>query len=125
MARDFSKRRQIAMRATMYLTMTQQDFEDVINEAPRIVAQRLPLSADQKQGNLRDEIRKVDPLAAGLLEKFIETYTEWWKASCAATQGEPDSKESAKDIQRLIDKRGQMRSALISYLNSQYPSTDD
>ena len=55
------------------------------------------------------EIIKTDPLAAGLLEKFIEVYTEWWTASSAAIQGEPGSHESARNIQRLIDKRGKIR----------------
>jgi hypothetical protein len=109
----------------MYLAMTQQDFEDVIDEAPRIVATRLGLSVDQEQAQLLGQIREADPLAAGLLEKFIEAYKEWWTASCAATQGGPNSIESAKVVRRLIDKRGQMRSALISYLSSQHPSPGD
>ncbi len=110
----------------MYLNMTQQDFEDVIDDAPPIVATRLGLSVDQDQNQLLGQIRQTDPpLAAGLLEKFIEAYKEWWTASCATTQGGPDSTESAKVIWRLIDKRGQMRSALMSYLNSQYPTTSD
>lgn len=106
----------------MYLTMTQQDFQNVIDDAPRIVATRLGLSLDQSQDRLLQQIRETDPLAGGLLEKFIEAYKEWWTASCEATQGGADSTESAKVVQRLIDKRGQMRSALISYLNSQHPS---
>jgi hypothetical protein len=109
----------------MYLNMTQQDFEDVIDDAPRIVATRLGLSVDQVQNQLLGQIRQTDPLAAGLLEKFIKAYKEWWTASCATTQGGPDSTESVKVIWRLIDKRGQMRSALMSYLNSQYPTTSD
>jgi hypothetical protein len=109
----------------MYLAMTQQDFEDVIDEAPRIVATRLGLSVDQEQAQLLGQIRDTDPLAAGLLEKFIEAYEEWWTASCQATQGGPDSTETAKVVRRLIDKRGQMRSALISYLNSQHPTPCD
>ena len=108
----------------MYLSMTQQDFQDVIDDAPRIVATRLGLSVDQDQHQLLEQIRETDPLAAGLLEKFIDAYKEWWSASCAVTQGGPDSAESAKVVQRLIDKRGQVRSALISYLNSQHPSVD-
>ncbi len=36
----------------MHLAMTQQDFEDVIDEAPRIVATRLGLSVDQEQAQL-------------------------------------------------------------------------
>ena len=106
----------------MYLAMTQNDFEQVVEEAPRIVAIRLGLAVDQEQARLRSEINKTDPLAAGLLDKFIEVYTEWWTTSSAAIQGESRSNESAKVIQRLIDKRGQMRTALMNYLNSQYPT---
>jgi len=106
----------------MYLAMTQRDFEEVIEEAPRIVAKRLGLAGDLEDTQLRPEIIKTDPLAAGLLEKFIEVYSEWWTASSAATQGEPGSHESAQNIQRLIDKRGKIRSALMNYLNLQYPT---
>jgi hypothetical protein len=106
----------------MYLAMTQSDFEEVIEEAPLIVAKRLGLADDLERAQLRAEIIKIDPLAAGLLEKFIEVYTEWWTTSSAAIQGEPGSIESAHNIQRLIDKRGRMRSALMNYLNSQYPA---
>lgn len=106
----------------MYLAMTQGDFEEVIEEAPRIVAKRLGLADELEQTQLRSEIIKTDPLAAGLLEKFIEVYTEWWTASSAAIQGEPGSHESARNVQRLIDKRGKIRSALMNYLNSQYPT---
>jgi len=106
----------------MYLAMTQQDYEEVINDAPRIVAKRLGLSDDQDKSHLLDEISSKDQLAAGLLAKFIDTYTEWWETSRAATQGDDNSEEIAKTIQLLIDKRGQMRIALLSYLNSQYPS---
>lgn len=109
----------------MYLSMTQQDFQEVIDDAPRIVATRLGLPVDQVQHQLLRQIREKDSLAVGLLEKFIDAYKEWWDASCKATQGGPDSAESAKVVQRLIDKRGQMRSALISYLNSQFPTTSD
>jgi hypothetical protein len=56
----------------MYLAMTQNDFEQVVEEAPRIVAIRLGLAVDQEQAQLRSEINKTDPLAAGLLDKFIE-----------------------------------------------------
>ena len=93
----------------MYLAMTQGDFEEVIEEAPRIVAKRLGLADDLEHTQLMPEIIKTDPLAAGLLEKFIEVYTEWWTASSAAIQGEPGSHESARNIQRLIDKRGKIR----------------
>ena len=106
----------------MYFAMTQQDYQEVINEAPRIVAKRLGLSADQDKAHLLDEISSKDQLAAGLLTKFIDTYTEWWETSCAATQGDANSEEIANTIQLLIDKRGQMRTALLSYLNSQYPA---
>lgn len=106
----------------MYLAMTQGDFEEVIEEAPRIVAKRLGLADDLEQAQLRSEIIKTDPLAAGLLEKFIEVYTEWWIASSATIQGEEGSHESVRNIQRLIDKRGKIRSALMNYLNSQYPT---
>jgi hypothetical protein len=108
----------------MYLAMTQGDFEEVINDAPRIVAKRLGLADDLEQAQLKPEITKTDPLAAGLLGKFIEAYTEWWTASSAAIQGESGSHESARNIQRLIDKRGKMRSALMNYLNSQYPTDE-
>jgi len=106
----------------MYLAMNQGDFEEVIEEAPRIVAKRLGLADGLEHTQLMPEIIKTDPLAAGLLEKFIEVYTEWWTASSAAIQGEPGSHESARNIQRLIDKRGKIRSALMNYLNSQYPT---
>lgn len=109
----------------MYLAMSQQDFETVIDDAPRIVAKRLGLGEDLDKLELHDQIRSKDQLAADLLAKFIEVYTEWWQTSCAATQGGPNSKETAKLIQRLINKRGQMRSALMSYLNSQYPEMEN
>lgn len=106
----------------MYLAMTQGDFKEVIEEALRIVAKRLGLADELEQTQLMSEIIKTDPLAAGLLEKFIEVYTEWWTASSAAIQGESGSHESARNIQGLIDKRGKIRSALMNYLNSQYPT---
>jgi hypothetical protein len=107
----------------MYLTMTQQDYEEVVSEAPKIVAKRMGLSDNLDKSSIMGEIGKIDPLAAGLLETFIKVYTEWYTTSYATIQGEPNSEESVNAIHRLIHKRGQMRSALISYLSAQYPPT--
>jgi len=107
----------------MYLSMTEQDYEEVIKEARIVVAKRLGISVDREPvWFLRSAIRCRDSLAADLLDKFIEVYTDWWKASCSTTQGESDSKETIKRIKLLIDRRGLMRTALMSYLNSLYPS---
>lgn len=98
--------------------MNQQDFEEVINDAPKIVANWMGIPMDSP--NLLEQIKKEDDLAANLLEKYIEAYTEWWETSCSATQGEPTSSSEAKVIQRLIDKRGHMRQSLMGYLCAQY-----
>lgn len=108
----------------MYLSMTQEEFEEVINEAPRTVAKRLGIDYNQDNNELFKLILKADPLASGLLDKYIGAYTEWWETSRASTQSDLDwegTRESAKIIQRLIGKRGHMCSALRHYLNAQHP----
>jgi hypothetical protein len=105
----------------MYLTMTDQDFQDVIQEAPIMVARRIGVSSDQDPSQLLEAIEQQDKLASGLLNKFIDAYTEWWQTSSKLIQGEKQAPEMVDDIQKLIDKRSQIRLALLNYLNSQYP----
>jgi hypothetical protein len=42
----------------MYLAMTQQDYEEVIIDAPRIAAKCLGLSDEQDKSHLLDEISR-------------------------------------------------------------------
>lgn len=105
----------------MYLDMNEQDYRQVLEEAPRIVAGRLHIEAQTSAEGMVEAIRGKDALAAGLLEKFMDAYREWWQASVAAGDTPQPTPESVSAVRRLITKRSEMRAALISYLNSQYP----
>lgn len=98
----------------MYLSMTQGDFEDVIHEAPLIVAWRMGIPIDSDPDYVKAEIMAKDPLAAALLDKYIKVYTEWWETSGKVKP------ENVEAIRRLIDRRGLIRSSLMNYLNSEY-----
>lgn len=104
----------------MYLDMNEQDYRQVLEEAPRIVAGRLHIDETSAE-EIVEAIRGKDALAAGLLEKFMDAYREWWQASVAAGDTPQPTPESVSAVRRLITKRSEMRAALISYLNSQYP----
>ncbi len=106
----------------MYLAMTQQEYEDVLNEAPFIVGTKLGLQVNQDRKVVEELIREKDSLASGLLDRYLEVYTEWWEASCLLTQGDPGSKEKLEDVRRLMVRRSLMRSSLMNYLGSEYPT---
>lgn len=104
----------------MYLAMTQEEYEQVPREAIETVANRIGIASDSYDPDLFSKIEKIDPLAAGLLDRYTHIYANWWLLANSITQGGP--KEDLVDLQRLIIRRGSIRAALMTYLNSEYPT---
>jgi hypothetical protein len=112
-----------------YLDMTQQDCNEVIGEAFLQVAKRVGVSTNLTETSwslvhlegiqkiLLDEIQEIDLVAARTLSLYVDSYREWYEASCRFTKGDATKQE----VQSLMEKRGLMRQALTNYLMAQFP----
>ena len=65
----------------MYLSMTDQDYQDVCREARLHTARALRLVdvSDLADTDLDRSINREDHVAHDLLQRFLETYQQWWE----------------------------------------------
>lgn len=102
----------------MYLGMTEEDYQYVQNEAPKLVAKRLGIPADMSGKDLDEAIKSRDEAAFLILREFRSIYKQWWDLSKSLS---PDNQpEKVDELKRLITQRNEMRSSLVSYLNGKY-----
>jgi len=102
----------------MYLGMTEEDYQNVQNEAPRLVAKRLGITADLSGEELDNAIKTKDEAAFLILREFRSTYENWWNLSKLFS---PESQPGKlAELKRLIHSRNEIRSSLVSYLNGKY-----
>jgi hypothetical protein len=103
----------------MYLGMTKEDYNSVVNSTPLSVAAKLCIENAENltEDALKEEIKCHDETAYNLMRDFIATYQAWWDKSIEMGSVEfPDSSQKAALIS-LMDRRDEIRRALISYLN--------
>lgn len=102
----------------MYLGMTEEDYQYVQKETPKLVAKRLGIAADLPSDELDKAIADKDATAFGILNEFRTIYEKWWNLSKVFS---PERKpEELDEIKKLINSRNEMRSSLVSYLNAMY-----
>ena len=102
----------------MYLGMTEEDYQNVQNETPKLVAKRLGIPADLSGDELDTAIKSKDEAAFLILREFRAIYNKWWNLSKAIS---PDNQSDKVDeLKRLINQRNDIRSSLVSYLNGKY-----
>lgn len=63
--------------------MTEQDYQDVLHEARVQVAKALavPDHLELTDNQLDAAIQSADQVASGLLNRFLNTYEQWWNQS--------------------------------------------
>ncbi len=104
---------------TMYLGMTEEDYENVIEQVPPNVADRLGIqnASSLTAEVLKQEIKNSNSIAFSLMQAFLETYTEWWQKSKEVGEAESPAPGEKEEMLALIDQRDEIRTALLSYLN--------
>ena len=102
----------------MYLGMTDEDYQNVQNTTPKIVAKRLGIPDNLVDEDLEKAIDAKDHIAYLIMKEFRSTYEKWWKLSKNfSPKINPDKIEELKS---LVSSRNEIRNSLISYLNSKY-----
>jgi hypothetical protein len=107
------------MAVTMYLGMTEEDYDSVIKLVPINVADRLgiqsaPLLAEE---DLKNAIRQADETAFTLMQDFLATYQAWWQKSKEVGAMDAPTSNDKERVISLIDRRDEIRRALLNYLN--------
>lgn len=102
----------------MYLGMTEDDYQNVQIETPKLVAKRLGITADLPDDELEKEIKNTDATAFGILQEFRDIYKRWWNLS--KTFSPERAQENLDELKKLINSGNEMRSSLVSYLNAKY-----
>jgi hypothetical protein len=108
---------------SMYLGMTEEDYDNVIKRVPLNIADRLGIqNASMLTAEvLKQEIKHSEPIAFGLMEAFLATYQAWWQKSKEVGETESPAPDAKDQMLALIDQRDEIRRALLSYLNYARP----
>lgn len=104
---------------SMYLGMTEEDYRNVIQLTPRNVADKLGIehASSLSAESLGEAIRLHDQTAFNLMQSFVEAYHAWWSKSNEIVQLESPGVDQSTELLALIDRRDDIRRALLSYLN--------
>jgi hypothetical protein len=104
---------------TMYLGMTEEDYDNVIKLVPLNVADRLGIqnATTLTAEALKQEIHHIDAIAFTLMQDFLATYQAWWEKSKEVGEVESLTPNDKDEILALIDRRDEIRRALLNYLN--------
>ena len=102
----------------MYLGMTDEDYQNVQNATPKIVAKRIGISDNLLGDDLEKAIDEKDHIAYLIMKEFRSTYEKWWMLSKNFSPNvNPDK---INEIKSLVSSRNEIRNSLMSYLNSKY-----
>ena len=102
----------------MYLGMTDDDYLNVQNTTPKIVAKRLGIPDGLLGEDLEKAIDAKDHIAFLIMKEFRSTYEKWWALS---KNFSPDKNpDKADELKGLVSSRNEIRNSLISYLNAKY-----
>ena len=104
---------------SMYLGMTEEDYRNVIKCTPRNVAGKLGVEnvSALSDESLGEAIRLHDQTAFHLMHSFVEAYQAWWTKSNEIGQLESPGVDQTAELLALIDRRDEIRRALLNYLN--------
>ena len=104
---------------TMYLGMTEEDFQNVIKHTPLNVADKLGIenASALSDESLGEAIRLNDQTAFNLMHSFVMAYRAWWTKSNEFGQLDSPGVDETTELLALIDRRDEIRRSLLSYLN--------
>jgi hypothetical protein len=102
----------------MYLSMTDQDYEQVRREARLHTAKELGLGdgSTLSDAELDSAINIRDHVAHDLLQRFLDTYQLWWETSRELAESHPASPSQRERLVKMIDARDEIRKTLLNYL---------
>jgi len=102
----------------MYLSMTEQDYQDVRREARLQTARAIgiPDESDATDCDLDASINRADHVAHDLLHRFLDSYQQWWQKSLELEDAHPPTQEERELLVKMIDERDEIRKTLLSYL---------
>ena len=107
----------------MYLGMTDEDYQNVQNTTPKIVAKRLGIPDNLIDEDLEKAIDAKDHIAFLIMEEFRSTYEKWWMLS--KNFSPKTNPEKIEELKSLVSSRNEIRNSLISYLNSKYGRSNE
>ncbi len=104
---------------TMYLGMTEEDYQNVIKSTPLNVADKLGIenASALSDESLGEAIRLNDQTAFVLMDSFVRAYRAWWTKSNEFGQLDSPGVDKTTELLALIDRRDEIRRSLLSYLN--------
>jgi hypothetical protein len=102
----------------MYLSMTEQDYQNVRREARLQTALALGISnaPDLRDSDLDTAINRSDHTAHELLHRFLDSYQQWWRKSLELADAQASSTDDRELLVKMIDERDEIRKTLLSYL---------
>jgi len=104
---------------SMYLGMTEEDYLNVLKNTPRNVADKLGIENASVLSDelLGEKIRLLDQTVFTLMQSFVEAYQAWWIKSNEIGQLESPGTDKTAELIAFIDRRDEIRRALLNYLN--------
>jgi hypothetical protein len=102
----------------MYLSMTEQDYQNVRREARLQTALALGISnaPDLIDSDLDTAINRSDHIAYDLLYRFLVSYQQWWQKSLDLAEAQNSSADERELLVKMIDERDEIRKTLLNYL---------
>ena len=102
----------------MYLSMSEEDYQTVRREARLQTALAIGIAngSELSDSDLDAAISKADHLAHDLLQRFLDSYQQWWQKSLDLAAAHPSSLEDRELLMKMIDERDEIRKTLLNYL---------
>jgi len=102
----------------MYLSMTEQDYQDVRREARLQTALALGIAdgLELSDSELDMAIHKSDHIAHDLLHRFLSSYQQWWQKSLELADAQLPSPDERELLVKMIDERDEIRKTLLNFL---------
>ena len=103
----------------MYLSMSEQDYQDVRREARLQTALALGISGGSalSDSDLDLAINRSDHIAHDLLHRFLASYQQWWQKSIELADAQLPSPDERELLVKMIDERDEIRKTLLNYLS--------
>ena len=102
----------------MYLSMTEQDCQNVRREARLQTALALGISDGSalSDSELDTAINRSDHIAHDLLHRFLDSYQQWWHKSIELADPQLPAPAERELLVKMIDERDEIRKTLLNYL---------
>ena len=96
----------------MYLGMTDEDYQNVQNTTPKIVAKRLGIPDSLGDDDLDKAIDAKDHIAYLIMKELRSTYEKWRVLS--KNFSPKTNPEKTEELKSLVSSRNEIRNSLIS-----------